>query len=441
MMQNNSFKITQILNDLNVETLASSTQFKKRKPIKINATDFLVSFCHMMYGGKFSLRNWASCLSSITGKIISFQALAKKLQFRHLHFTQTVLTRALEHKFCSTTNISISDLFVKFGRVLLEDSSCIQLADILHGSFPGPKLPYGQSSIAKIQFVTDIKSNSYQSIHLSNFCENDRAHSNQILNQLQPNDLIIRDLGYFVINVFRQIEKRSAYFLSRYNMPALLYNMGSGEEIDLVKELRKLDHKGVKNIDIEVLLGKKEKYKIRLVAFKLNKNQSKIRLNHAIKSRHNNKTLSERAKYLSTWNIFITNVAKEEWSTNQVYQAYSFRWHIEMTFKNWKSYFKINEFVKTCIGPNPARPEIILNLCMTFLTIDFVPKFNYYFKLILNEYNKYLSPFKFVDYLFERFDLWPNSSEKSVLEILSRYCCFEKRKDRKNHFEKLFTFS
>lgn len=441
MMQNNSSKITQIFKDLNVETLAYSTQFCKRKPIKIHVTDFLLSFCQMMYGGKFSLRNWASCLSSMTGKIISFQALAKKLQFRHLNFTQTLLSRALEHKFCSTTNLSISAIFLKFERVLLEDSSCIQLADVLYNSFPGPKLPYGQSSIAKIQFVTDIKSNSYQSIHLSNFCENDRTHSNQILNQLQPNDLIIRDLGYFVIKVFRQIEEQSAYFLSRYNMPASLYNTGSGEEIDLLKELKKLDRNGVKNIDIEALIGSKEKYKIRLVAFKLNEQQSKIRLQHAIKSRHKDQALSDRAKYLSTWNIFITNVAKEDWNTDQVYQAYTFRWHIEMTFKNWKSYFKLDEFVKTCIGPNPARPEIILNLCLTFLIIDFVPKFNYYFGLILNIYNKYLSPFKFVDFLFERFNLSPNSSHESVLEILSKYCCFEKRSDRKNHFEKLFTFS
>ena len=437
MNNHNRIKITNFLNNLDIDSLAYATHFCKRKPKKISPLHFLISFYSMMLDKKFSLRLWASSFNILSNQTISFQALAKKLQFRQLEFTQALLSKALLQKFKLSTNFCVNAIFQKFERVLLEDSSCVKLANALYDSFPGSRTAYSSSAIARIQLLMDIKTNTYQSFHLTSFTKNDLSFAGQILNFIKSNDLIIRDLGYFINKVLKQIDEKSAYFLSRLNLGILIFNPLTFKQMDLAKKLKSLEINGIDHLDIEVQIGSKEKHKVRLVAFKLNKEQSKVRLNQAIQNRHKSCKISEKSLYLLTWNIFITNVKQEEWSTSQVYQAYTFRWHIEMTFKNWKSYFKIDEFIQSCTGPNPARPEIILNLCLTFMVLVFIPKFNHYYDLVLKFYNKHLSPFKFTDFIQNNLSLIFEVNQKKTLELLSRYYCYDLRLDRKNYFEKL----
>lgn len=441
MINYNRNKFTQSFNNLNVETLARETHFCMRKSSKIQVLDFLNSFFEMILCGKFSLRNWATILASLSNIKVSFQALSKKMHFRQLEFTQTLLSRAISQSFESNTKLSISNFLSQFSRVLVEDSSCIKLSRALYHAFPGNSTPNGPAAIAKVQLLMDLNSNTYQSIHLSNYCENDRTYSPIILNQIQPNDLIIRDLGYFKINVFKHIQQSGAFFLSRYCAAAALFNRHSGAHVDLVKLLKKFEKQQIKTMDTEMCLGFNEFLPVRIVAFKLKKEQSQVRLRHAIKCRHKNEKMTENAKYLLTWNIFITNIPDQVCTTEEIYQAYTFRWHIEMTFKNWKSYFKIDEFMGACKGPNPAKPEMIFNLCLIFLTLVFIPKFNYYFTRILFKFNKYLSPFKFADWIINLYTFHLNSAEDEILNILSKYSCYNVRSDRKNYFEKLFAFS
>ena len=65
--------------------------------------------------------------------------------------------------------------------------------------FPGASNQTGSKQAQlKIQAYYDLRNESFVDFSLSSFRKNDQAASKDILALAQPNDLILRDLGYFV---------------------------------------------------------------------------------------------------------------------------------------------------------------------------------------------------------------------------------------------------
>ncbi len=76
--------------------------------------------------------------------------------------------------------------------------------------------------------------------------------------------MILRDLGYFVLDVFKQLDQRGCFFVSRLKTGTCLLANEGDEELDLRKLLR-----GQKLLDMPVRVGKKAKLPVRLIAVKL----------------------------------------------------------------------------------------------------------------------------------------------------------------------------
>lgn len=436
----NTSNLINKLESFDINQLAKDTLFTIRKSKKIDPITFLVSFFMMMISGKFSLRLWAININSITNKVVSLQAVARKLQFRHVNFISALLQKAFISSFNANHKISAQDILSSFNRVILEDSSCFKLPNGLYEFFPGSNSPGGDRAIARAQFRMDIKSNSYSSMSLTSYCKNDQSHAEDIVDFIDEGDLIIRDLGYWNIKVLKAIIDLKAFFVSRIKVNTKIYNVDSTNDIDLYKYLKNKENNGITCIDKHVLIGRELKMKVRLVAFKLNPTNAAKRRRQTVKNRSYKGKISEKTMYLQSWNIFITNVDENVWDTQQVYTCYSLRWHIEMTFKLWKSKFNLNEFVQTCTGRNPARPEILIQLFLTWILLFYVSSFNFYMKIIAKKFKRYLSPLKFADYLKQNFSEIIMKSLDN-LDILLKYHCYEKRKDRENHFEKTYMFS
>lgn len=86
MITNNLTQIKAILETLGVKSLAHQTGFTIRRARKIDAESFLAGFFQMTVSGRYSLRLWASNIATLKGSLISFQAIAKKLDFRQEPF-------------------------------------------------------------------------------------------------------------------------------------------------------------------------------------------------------------------------------------------------------------------------------------------------------------------------------------------------------------------
>ena len=94
------------------------------------------------------------------------------------------------------------------------DSTSFRLPENLAGIFAGSGGSASGAAV-KIQFGYDLKSSSFfyviQDGNLPDNCE-----QNSFLEPTAAGDLIIRDMGYFVIKNFKDIDEKKAYYLSRF---------------------------------------------------------------------------------------------------------------------------------------------------------------------------------------------------------------------------------
>jgi hypothetical protein len=262
--------------------------------------------------------------------------------------------------------------------------------------------------------------------------------ADDILNTMQKDDLVIRDLGYWAIPVFSKIMALGGYFLSRLNLSVNVLSTETQKVIDLVKFLKKKERQGITHVDMTVLLSQKYCLPVRLVAIKLTPDQAQKRRRMSKAQRHKNCPITDKAFYLMSWNLFITNVKEDIWDVPSVYHAYTLRWHIEMIFKCWKSKFNFCAFFKNCHGRNPAKPEIILLLILTWFVLFYLPSFNTYANQIWKSNRRILSPLRFADFFTLQFPLLMKGCNSTTLPLLAYHCCYDRRKDRLNHFEKTY---
>jgi len=438
MITSNPAQLKTILENLEVDNLARETGFVLRQSRKIDTASFISSFFQMMICGKYSLRLWAANVSRLNGSSVSFQSIAKKLDFRQEPFFHALFQKALMIKMQDRLNFKVHVMLQSFHRVIIEDSTCFKLPKGLFDFFPGSRSPQGREAGGRLQLRIELKENKYDAIAIQNYCQNDKHFAYDILDTLQGNELVIRDLGYWAIPVFGQIIQQGAYFLSRLHLGTSVLSPETQQTIDLISFLKKKEQRGIKQVDMPVLLSEKHRIPVRLVAIKLTDEQTQKRRRMSKVQRHKDSLISDKAFYLMSWNLFVTNVKSNVWDVQSVHNVYNLRWHIEMIFKCWKSKFNFNIFFKHCYGRNPVKPEIILLLVLSWFVLVYVPRFNSCAKAIWKSHHRILSPWRFADYMCSQLQFKLPLNIPKAIPLIAYYCCYDKRKDRLNHFEKLY---
>jgi len=77
--------------------------------------------------------------------------------------------------------------------------------------------------------------------------------------------------------------------------------------------------------------------------------QKRLEKLEAKKARHKKWVLSQQAKDMCWFNVYITNAPEEKLPASMVRLVYSLRWQIELVFKIWKSVFDIDKVKKMSI--------------------------------------------------------------------------------------------
>ena len=429
-------KFKKIFGNIKIKSLAKETNFMIRRPKKITPENFLYSF-YLSFSAKiFSLDTWALEFEKLTGIQITSQAIDKKLQIRHIEFYERLFEEAIKKNYTKLTS-KVESKLAPFNRVLVEDSTCVKLANKLYKFFSGASNGMVKKAITRIQFSFDLKNNTYENLEMCTYTQNDGYYSEKIIKRAKEGDLVLRDLGYWNLKAFKQLVKKGVYILSRYKLSTKIYNRDK-EEMDLVRHLKKLEKKGIRQVDEIVYIGREKDLKVRIIGQKLTSVQLEKKMRAAKKNAYKKRAISKRTKYLMSWNLLITNVEETIWSVKDAFQVYGFRWNIEMMFKNWKSTFKIDSLLQTTKSENPYRPRALLYLSLTYLALIFQPKFNSWYKKIKAKFDRELSPQKFGKYICQELkDFW-DYTEEYLSNILLRYCCYDKRRDRNNVFELLY---
>ena len=277
--------ITKYLKGFDLSSLAESTGFTKRQGGKIKPFDFLLSFFLAVSTKQFSLRKWSLELSQLIGQEISFQAIDKKLSYRHLTFVKQLFKLSLQNA-DSFNSFRETEILKKYNRVLVEDSTIIKLSKKLYYHFSGVSNGKSKSANARIQLCLNLKDGAFENVDLCTYSENDTSYSSHILSRLQKNDLIIRDLGYWKRSVLIAIDKLDSFFISRLRSNTKLYKSLDNEDFNLVGKLKALDQRGIKEFEYNCRFDPKEETTFRIVGVRVSPDQLKQRAKNVIKSRH-----------------------------------------------------------------------------------------------------------------------------------------------------------
>jgi hypothetical protein len=424
---------------LDLVQIAKSNGLLKRKPKKITPSGLLSSICLMVVFTKCSLATWAAITAFGSRLVVSKQALQKRISPNLVAFLQEILLTLISH-FSHFKKMNNKGLFSQFKRVIAQDSTNVQLATQLAKFYPGSKNQTNKiSAIMRIQTVFDLLNNSFVHLRISPFTRNDQTAAHDILRCLEKDDLIIRDLGYFVLSNLKEIARHKAYFLSRYRHATAVFST-TGEKINLLQELEKNGR-----VDREVLLGTNTKLPVRLVAVPVNPKVANERRRKLMQNRDRRMKPNKEKLKMQDWVIFITNVEKKVWNTHQVCDIYGLRWRIEIIFKAWKSHFKFQQ-MPVCKSKYYIESIIFARFIVIVL---FFSKFQNLSDSIKTGNNpKHISLLKISSFITANywilvyFSRFPGSME--ILEqLILKFCTYEKRR-RKNYpeiFEKMLSLN
>lgn len=319
--------------NLQIEKLSRDTKFVQRTPRKILPLDILKTFCMMAFQAAPTLHMCAAILSMISHVTVSKQAVFKRVTTQMAAFYQHVLAAVLCQR-ATSRHAPWTNLFAHFGRVLVQDSTIVKLPENLSDSYPGSKNQTGKTNAAmRIQTILDVKTDVYLSFDLNPFTHNDQGAASGIVPMLRQGDLVLRDLGYFVIGAFRDIIRKGAFILSRYKYGTIVYSINGMVPLDIRALLKRRER-----LDMHIYLGAEERLPVRLIAIPVPQEVANKRRRELRSNRDKRLSPSRRHLDLLGWTILVTTVPESIWTSAMIMAAYGFRWRIEIIFKAWKSH-------------------------------------------------------------------------------------------------------
>jgi hypothetical protein len=293
----------------------------------------------------------------------------------------------------SKTEIVI--VFKQFKNVYICDSTILQVPDKLKDIFPAAGSTNLKSAL-KLQVVFSIINRNIKKLEIFKGTDNDQQYAYEIAKMLEPNELVIFDLGYYGKPVLNEIKAKGAYFVSRISHHNKFYIKAQTpghnvKNINILEAFKKSD--GI--VDIEIMIGREKAKRLtcRLVAAKLPEEVANERRRKA-KIKAKGKTLSDYQLEFLGWNIFITNCSEDMLSLEAICDIYRIRWQIEILFKSYKSHMNLEGLGLG--GKNQVESILYGRLIMITL---FTTVYSNMYKLMFELKKRELSILKFLKIL------------------------------------------
>lgn len=287
--------------------------------------------------------------------------------------------------------------FESFSKILIEDSTIISLNEKLSSFFKGCGGSASRSSL-KIHLIFDVISSKFMELKIYKDKRSDSALAYNVLQFVTEGTLVMRDLGFFNVNIFKKIMDKKAYFNSRLHPSVNIYLKADDRQpIDLIKYI-KTKYKMFSSGSLEVFLGSEERLLVRLVFYKapedvVNMRKRKLKRN----KQKQGETASEKLLAWQEYTLFITNLSEEILPTDLLGTIYRLRWDIELIFKTWKSHLRL-DILK---GTRHERIEVFLYAKLIgILLLGIICS---YLKIIFSKIfsNKEISEIKVAKFLIE----------------------------------------
>lgn len=281
-----------------------------------------------------------------SGKPLSKQAIDGRFSAKSILFIRTVLEtylRKTHDPFTKKHNLGWMDLF---GRILVKDGTRFDLPEAFRAFFEGFGGTCTSDSAMCIQFEYDLKTGRLAELNYTSANIPDSKDAQPSKDKIQPGDLILRDLGYFGLNIFEEIIAKKAYFISKLNTQTLVYQLINGEykELDFVKIKKEIKKQNLNIMELEVFVGKTHKIPTRMVLEPVPDQVYEGRIRKARKNaKKKGYSMSREYAARQRFNCYITNVGKDKLPAKAIRNIYRLRWQVELVFKIWKSTYHIHK--------------------------------------------------------------------------------------------------
>lgn len=244
---------------------------------------------------------------------------------------------------------------------------------------------------------------------------------------------MLRDRGYLLANEIQRHTQAGADCIYRHKTGTIYLDPESGESIDLPKLLR-----ATPDLDIRVLLNKKERTPVRLVSAPVDEQTANLRRMKAKKETHGHNP-SKAVLELMDWTILITTITPQKADFHTLLAIYGLRWRIEVIFKAWKSHLSFDNLHRV----SKTQMLILLKARLFLVTCSTNILHRTLECSLQRKYQRCTSLLKLIGFLAASpanllrtlASLGRNDAENlGFHKALLRYCCYDRRK-RKNFSE------
>jgi len=390
-----------------------------------------------------SLAEQCRAIAVEQGLKISKQSLDKRMN----NYSGSFLHMLLEKQLASQVSSQIpSRLLHSFSRVLIKDSTRFDLPSNMQEEFPG----FGGSASASnacLQYEFDLKNSCITTLEVTPGIRSDSKDAKQTAGRVKTGDLVIRDLGYFCLEVLKTFSQANAFYLSRLDPSTKVYHLVEGNmcELDFNKLYDKMQKNKISQMEKQVFIGARDKLKVRLFISLASEGVREKRIDKRLsRNKQKGHHISQEFLDRASMNLFVSNVPADIMTLQQALLVYRLRWQIELIFKACKSIFGIDSIHKM----KTERFRCILYARLLFILICWqivLPLRNRLFTdcgLWLS-LDKCFRSLQFHSFLMRK--ALTGSKESLLLFLQNIYSCLvyghrlEKKKDKPG-FENIITF-
>lgn len=266
----------------------------------------------------------------------------------------------------SHTSLTLSDKLSGFKDLIVADGTIIRLYDKLAEQFPGTR---GKAEL-KIHAAIGITGNT-KSIAI--YSGKTADIKTMRIGSWVKDNILLFDLGYFKYELFSKIRGNGGYFVSRLKQSAnptivSVLRAHRGNAIDLAgKKLKDILPRLKREvIDVEVEVS----FKGRASKTKKVEKDGTFEVYHPRSDTPKVKetfrlvgVLNEESK---TYHLYLTNIAPEQLSAEEVALLYRARWSIELVFKELKRLYQLDVISSGA----PAVVESLVLVAMLTLVVS-----------------------------------------------------------------------
>jgi hypothetical protein len=227
-----------------------------------------------------------------------------------------------------------------FRGIYIRDSSVVSLPNSLVDVWRGVGSTSGETAALKLHVNLDFQTGEVHGPIIQEARAHDQTSSFQT-ERLPAGALHLADLGYFNLDRFVEDDAAGVFWMTRLKLSTNVYS-ADGQLLDLASWLSTCEESLV---DRRVYLGKEHRLPCRLIVVRVPQEVADRRRN-ALKewARKKQKPVSAMRLKLADWTVVVTNVPKERLSAHEVLTLLRVRWQVELLFKVWKSYLKVDEW-------------------------------------------------------------------------------------------------